>query len=69
MLATACATVFLGTLYPLFTEALGGDKVSVGAPFFNRTFVPIMVPLVAAMAIGPFLPWKRGRPRAACWPG
>jgi cytochrome c-type biogenesis protein CcmF len=59
ILATACATVFLGTLYPLFLEALGGDKVSVGAPYFNATFLPIMAPLVVAMAIGPFLPWKR----------
>jgi cytochrome c-type biogenesis protein CcmF len=59
LLATACATVFLGTLYPLFLEALGGDKVSVGAPYFNATFVPIMMPLVAAMAIGPLLAWKR----------
>ena len=59
LLATACATVFLGTLYPLFLEALGGDKVSVGAPYFNATFVPIMAPLVVAMAIGPLLPWKR----------
>jgi cytochrome c-type biogenesis protein CcmF len=59
LLATACATVFLGTLYPLFLEALGGDKVSVGAPYFNATFLPIMAPLVVAMAIGPLLPWKR----------
>jgi len=59
LLATACATVFLGTLYPLFAEALGGDKLSVGAPYFNATFIPIMAPLVAAMAIGPLLPWKR----------
>jgi cytochrome c-type biogenesis protein CcmF len=59
LLATACATVFLGTLYPLFLEAFGGDKVSVGAPYFNATFLPIMAPLVVAMAIGPLLPWKR----------
>jgi cytochrome c-type biogenesis protein CcmF len=59
LLATACATVFLGTLYPLFVEALGGAKISVGAPYFNATFVPIMVPLVVAMAVGPLLPWKR----------
>jgi cytochrome c-type biogenesis protein CcmF len=51
--------VFLGTLYPLFVEALGGGKVSVGAPYFNATFLPIMAPLVAAMAIGPLLAWKR----------
>ncbi|MDX1424463.1 MAG: heme lyase CcmF/NrfE family subunit, partial [Kiloniellales bacterium] len=59
LLATACATVFLGTLYPLFVEALGGAKISVGEPYFNATFVPIMVPLVVAMAVGPLLPWKR----------
>jgi len=59
LLATACATVFLGTLYPLFVEALDGGKISVGAPYFDATFVPIMVPLVVAMAVGPLLPWKR----------
>ncbi|MGD1878093.1 MAG: heme lyase CcmF/NrfE family subunit [Kiloniellaceae bacterium] len=58
-LSAACAAVFLGTLYPLFLEAVDGSKVSVGAPFFNATFVPLMVPLVFLMAIGPMLPWKR----------
>ncbi|MFQ5955900.1 MAG: heme lyase CcmF/NrfE family subunit, partial [Kiloniellales bacterium] len=60
LLTTACATVFLGTLYPLFIDALGGDKLSVGAPYFNATFVPLMVPLIALMAVGPMLTWKRG---------
>jgi len=59
-LAAACAAVFLGTLYPLFLEAIDGSKVSVGPPFFNATFVPLMVPLVFLMAVGPMLPWKRG---------
>lgn len=59
-LAAACAAVFLGTLYPLFLEAVDGSKVSVGPPFFNATFVPLMVPLVFLMAVGPMLPWKRG---------
>jgi len=59
LLSAACATVLLGTLYPLFLEAVTGDKVSVGPPFYNRTFVPIMAPLVLAMAVGPFLSWKR----------
>jgi cytochrome c-type biogenesis protein CcmF len=59
-LTAACAAVFLGTLYPLFLEALDGSKVSVGPPFFNATFVPLMVPLVFLAAIGPMLPWKRG---------
>ncbi len=58
-LAAACATVFLGTLYPLFLEAVDGSKVSVGPPFFNATFVPLMVPLVFVMAFGPLMPWKR----------
>ena len=59
LLSTATATVLVGTLYPLFLDAVGGAKVSVGAPFFNRTFVPLMVPLIAAMAVGPMLSWKR----------
>ncbi len=59
LLSVACATVFLGTLYPLFLEAFTGDKVSVGPPFYNRTFVPIMVPVIAAMALGPMMSWKR----------
>src|SRR5258708_34960942 len=39
---------------------MGGDKVSVGFPFFNRTFVPLMVPLLIAIPFGPLLGWKRG---------
>jgi cytochrome c-type biogenesis protein CcmF len=60
LLATAAATVFLGTLYPLFLDAVGGPKVSVGFPFFDRTFAPLMVPVLLAVAVGPFLAWKRG---------
>src|SRR3954469_11970764 len=60
LLTTAAATVLLGTLYPLFLDLVAGQKVSVGPPFYNMTFVPIMVPLLVAMAIGPILPWKRG---------
>ncbi|MBF0169186.1 MAG: heme lyase CcmF/NrfE family subunit [Alphaproteobacteria bacterium] len=59
LLSTAAGTVLLGTLYPLFVDALGGGKVSVGAPFYNAVFVPIMIPLVAAMAVGPLMTWKR----------
>ena len=59
-LTTACATVFVGTLYPLALEALTGDKISVGAPFFNATFWPLFVPLLVAMPFGPLLAWKRG---------
>jgi len=60
LLTIAAATVFLGTLYPLFLEVIGGGKVSVGPPFFNTTFVPLMIPLVIAMGVGPLLSWKRG---------
>ncbi|HEX2151837.1 MAG TPA: heme lyase CcmF/NrfE family subunit [Stellaceae bacterium] len=65
LLTTAAATVLLGTLYPLFLDLVTGQKVSVGPPFFNMTFVPIMVPLLVAMGIGPMLPWKRGDLAAA----
>ena len=53
VLSCACATVFLGTLYPLFLDAVGGPKLSVGFPFFNRTFAPLMVPVIVAVGIGP----------------
>jgi cytochrome c-type biogenesis protein CcmF len=59
-LTAACATVFVGTLYPLALEALTGEKISVGAPFFNLTFGPLFVPLLLAVPFGPMLAWKRG---------
>ncbi|WID96036.1 heme lyase CcmF/NrfE family subunit [Bosea vestrisii] len=59
-LATACATVFIGTLYPLVLEMVTGDKISVGPPFFNATFVPLLVPLLLLLPIGQTLAWKRG---------
>jgi cytochrome c-type biogenesis protein CcmF len=59
-LVTACATVFVGTLYPLALEALTGEKISVGAPFFNATFAPLFVPILLAVPFGPLLAWKRG---------
>lgn len=59
LLSTAAATVLLGTLYPLFLDAFSGEKVSVGPPFFNATFLPLAMPLVLALAFGPFLAWKR----------
>src|SRR5689334_16905690 len=60
ILSCGCATVFLGTLYPLFLDAVGGPKLSVGFPFFNRSFVPMMVPMLMAVGVGPLLAWKRG---------
>jgi cytochrome c-type biogenesis protein CcmF len=60
LLTTACATVFVGTLYPLALEVMTGEKISVGAPFFNLTFGPLFVPLLIALPFGPMLAWKRG---------
>ena len=59
-LTTACATVFVGTLYPLALEVITGNRISVGAPFFNLTFAPLFVPLLIAVPFGPLLAWKRG---------
>jgi len=60
LLTTACATVFIGTLYPLALEVITGEKISVGAPFFNLTFAPLFLPLMVALPFGPLLAWKRG---------
>ncbi len=59
LLATATATVLVGTLYPLFIEAITGEKLTVGPPFFNAVFIPVMLPLVVMMGVGPLLSWKR----------
>src|SRR5262245_23340124 len=60
LLTTTCAAVFVGTLYPLALEAMTGDKISVGPPFFNLTFAPLIMPLLVAVPFGPLLAWKRG---------
>jgi len=54
-----CATVFLGTIYPLIIEALTNDKISVGEPYFNSTVIPIMIPALLVMGIGPILSWGK----------
>ena len=64
LLSVSCATVLVGTLYPLALESITGEKISVGPPFFNMTFVPLMLPLLFAMPFGPLLAWKRGDARA-----
>jgi cytochrome c-type biogenesis protein CcmF len=60
LLTTSCATVFVGTLYPLALETLTAEKISVGAPFFNLTFGPLFAALLLAVPFGPLLAWKRG---------
>jgi cytochrome c-type biogenesis protein CcmF len=64
LLSAAAGTVFLGTFYPLIVDMIGNDKISVGPPYYNRTFVPIMIPLLLVMVIGPMLKWKRDDIRA-----
>lgn len=59
-LATATATVFVGTLYPLALEAFTDAKISVGPPYFNLTFGAVMAPILIVMPFGPMLAWKRG---------
>ena len=60
LLTIGCATVLVGTLYPLVLESITGAKISVGPPYFNLTFGLLMLPLLAAMPFGPYLAWKRG---------
>ncbi|MEQ1616428.1 MAG: heme lyase CcmF/NrfE family subunit [Hyphomicrobiaceae bacterium] len=67
ILIVAAGTVFLGTFYPLLIDLLTTDKISVGPPYYNQTFVPIVLPLLVAMAIGPVLKWKRASLEEA-WP-
>jgi len=59
LLVAAMLSVFLGTMYPLLLDSLGLGKISVGAPYFDAVFVPIMIPAVLAMVIAPFLRWKK----------
>ncbi|MBY0253667.1 MAG: heme lyase CcmF/NrfE family subunit, partial [Methylobacterium organophilum] len=64
-LVAACATVLVGTLYPLVLEMLTGEKITVGPPFFNSTFVPLAIPLLLIVPMGQSLAWKRGDVLAA----
>ncbi|KAA6405922.1 heme lyase CcmF/NrfE family subunit [Candidatus Tokpelaia sp.] len=64
-LMAAAATVLAGTLYPLLVESLTGEKISVGAPFFNLTIGALFLPLLLIVPFGPLLGWKRGDIAAA----
>ena len=59
LMVIVCATVFLGTIYPLLVEAFTNNKISVGEPYYNSTVVPIMIPAILVMGIGPMLSWGR----------
>lgn len=59
LLVVAAGSVLLGTLYPLFLDALGLGKISVGPPYFDTVFVPLMAPAVFLMGVGPLARWKK----------
>jgi cytochrome c-type biogenesis protein CcmF len=59
LLLTALGSVMLGTLYPLFMDALGLGKISVGPPYFNAVFIPLIVPILFLIGIGPLTRWKQ----------
>jgi cytochrome c-type biogenesis protein CcmF len=59
LLTVAAGSVLLGTLYPLIVDALGMGKLSVGPPYFNLVFVPLMAPAMFLMGLGPLARWKK----------
>lgn len=59
LLLVATASVLLGTLYPLILDALDAGKISVGPPYFDAVFLPLMAPLVFLMGIGPIASWRK----------
>jgi cytochrome c-type biogenesis protein CcmF len=59
VLVGICFTVFLGTIFPLLSEAIRGNKISVGAPYFNKVSVPLGMTLLLLMGIGPLIAWGR----------
>ncbi|MEZ5946913.1 MAG: heme lyase CcmF/NrfE family subunit [Hyphomonas sp.] len=68
LLLCATAVVFLGTFYPLIIDALTHDKISVGPPYFNMTFAPLMLIVASIMAVGPFVRWRSDKAKAAFAP-
>jgi cytochrome c-type biogenesis protein CcmF len=67
LLVSITAVIFLGTFYPLFLQITSGTQISVGPPFYNFFFVPTAIALMFAMAVGPYLSWKRGNIAQAFW--
>jgi len=62
LLLVSAFTVLLGTLYPLILDALGLGKISVGQPYFNAVFIPLMAPALFLMGIGPITKWRSAQP-------
>ena len=63
LMIVVCATVFLGTIYPLIIEAFINKKISVGEPYFNSTTIPIIIPAILVMGVGPILAWNKDKKR------
>jgi len=59
LMIVVCFSVFLGTIYPLIIEAFSNNKISVGEPYYNSTVVPIIIPAILVMGVGPLLSWKK----------
>ena len=59
LMVVVCATVFLGTIYPLIIEAILDNKISVGEPYFNKTIIPITIPAILLMGVAPIFAWKK----------
>ncbi len=67
LLVVTAASILLGTLYPLVIDALGMGKISVGPPYFNAVFIPLMAPLAFAVGLGMLIRWKRDDIKALSW--
>jgi len=59
LMVIVCASVFFGTTYPLFVEIFSNNRISIGEPYFNSTIIPIMIPAILVMGIGPVLSWGK----------
>ena len=68
LFAAFAFVVLLGTVFPLLVEALNDDRISVGAPYFDRMTMPIGLTLLFLMAVAPVLPWRKASRRAAAPP-
>ena len=59
LIVVVCSTVFLGTIYPLLVEIFTSNKISVGEPYYNSTVIPIIIPAIIIMGIGPMMNWEK----------
>ncbi len=59
LMVVVCSTVLLGTIYPLIVEAFTNNKISVGEPYYNSTVIPIIIPAILVMGVGPILGWQK----------